>query len=82
MKYRPYLAQLEGSWLRRAEAYDAWTIPAGFDWPAVAGLSAEARERLARAAPGTVGQARRLPGLTPAALGLVLVHLRRVGAAP
>ena len=51
----------------------------GFTFRAVRGLSAEATERLERARPTTVGQARRLPGITPAAVGLLLVHLKRTG---
>ena len=39
----------------------------------------EAAERLGRVRPETVGQARRLPGMTPAAVGLLLVHLKRTG---
>jgi tRNA uridine 5-carboxymethylaminomethyl modification enzyme len=75
-KYAGYVKQAGAAWLRRAEAYDGWQIPEdfGFDVP---GLSAEVRERLTRIRPATVGQLRRLPGVTPAAVGLLLVHLKR-----
>ncbi len=78
-KYAGYIAQAEAAWFRRSDAADAWRIPEGFRFQAVRGLSAEATERLERARPQTVGQARRLPGVTPAAVGLLLVHLKRTG---
>jgi tRNA uridine 5-carboxymethylaminomethyl modification enzyme len=78
-KYQGYIAQAEAAWFRRSEASDAWRIPEGFTFRAVRGLSAEAMERLERARPPTVGHARRLPGMTPAAVGLLLVHLKRTG---
>jgi tRNA uridine 5-carboxymethylaminomethyl modification enzyme len=78
-KYQGYIAQAEAAWFRRSEASDAWRIPEGFTFRAVRGLSAEATERLEKARPATVGHARRLPGITPAAVGLLLVHLKRTG---
>ena len=76
-KYAGYIAMAEAQWARRGDAHDGWQIPAGFAFTAVHGLSAEVRERLTRAQPTTVGHARRLPGVTPAAVGLLLVHLKR-----
>ncbi|MGF1525648.1 MAG: tRNA uridine-5-carboxymethylaminomethyl(34) synthesis enzyme MnmG, partial [Candidatus Competibacterales bacterium] len=52
-------------------------LPLELDYRAVAGLSSEVRERLARARPTTLGQASRLPGVTPAAVSLLAIHLRR-----
>jgi tRNA uridine 5-carboxymethylaminomethyl modification enzyme len=78
-KYQGYIAQAEAAWFRRSEASDAWRIPEGFTFRAVRGLSTEATERLEKARPATVGHARRLPGITPAAVGLLLVHLKRTG---
>ena len=60
--------------LRRDEAI---SIPADFDYHAVGGLSAEARDVMIRQRPQTIGQANRLPGLTPAAVVAVLRHLKR-----
>ena len=54
-------------------------IPEGFDYAAVRGLSAEVQQKLARVNPQTVGQAQRIPGMTPAAISLLLVHLARGG---
>ncbi len=76
-RYAGYVKQANAAWTRRLDEHDRWQIPAGFAWAEVPGLSTEAREKLSRLAPTTVGQARRVPGVTPAALSLVLVHLRR-----
>jgi tRNA uridine 5-carboxymethylaminomethyl modification enzyme len=56
-------------------------IPADLDYAAIAGLSAEVRQRLARLRPTTLAQAARMEGITPAATMLLLAHLRR-GRAP
>ncbi|MEE2565365.1 tRNA uridine-5-carboxymethylaminomethyl(34) synthesis enzyme MnmG [Hyphobacterium marinum] len=53
-------------------------IPAGLDYAAVGGLSNEAREKLERARPDTLGQAARIEGVTPGALTAVLAHLKSV----
>jgi tRNA uridine 5-carboxymethylaminomethyl modification enzyme len=47
----------------------------------VSGLSREVREKLIALRPFSLGQAARIPGVTPAALSLLAVHLKRVGAA-
>ena len=45
------------------------------------GLSNEARQRLAEARPDTLGQAARIPGITPAAISILMIHLKRRGRA-
>ncbi len=52
-------------------------IPADFDYAALAGLSAEVRQKLETLQPATLAQASRMEGITPAALMLLLAHLRR-----
>jgi tRNA uridine 5-carboxymethylaminomethyl modification enzyme len=52
------------------------TLPAGLDYVAVQGLSTEIRQKLSRIHPATLGQAARIDGMTPAALTLVLAHVR------
>jgi tRNA uridine 5-carboxymethylaminomethyl modification enzyme len=52
-------------------------LPADFDYRAVRGLSAEVCEKLVAIQPATVGQAARISGVTPAAISLLLVHLRK-----
>lgn len=78
VKYEGYIAQAARAAAREAEVWDSWEIPQGFDYRGVRGLSREAVEKLEAHRPGTVGQARRVPGLTPAAVSLVLVALKRV----
>ena len=60
--------------LRRDESM---VIPADLAFTAIGGLSAEAQDILSKARPETIGQANRLPGLTPAAIVAVLRHLKR-----
>jgi tRNA uridine 5-carboxymethylaminomethyl modification enzyme len=57
-------------------------IPADFDYAAVSGLSAEVRQRLAALRPATLAQASRMEGVTPAAVMLLLAHLRRAPGRP
>ncbi|MGV3624544.1 MAG: tRNA uridine-5-carboxymethylaminomethyl(34) synthesis enzyme MnmG [Archangium sp.] len=76
-KYAGYVKQANAAWTRKGDVHDAWKIPEAFSFATVRGLSAEAVEKLQRAQPDTVGHARRIPGLTPAAVSLLLVALRR-----
>ena len=63
--------------LRRDEAV---AIPADIDYGAMAGLSNELKEKLALTRPATLGQAARVDGMTPAALGLILAGIKRRGS--
>jgi tRNA uridine 5-carboxymethylaminomethyl modification enzyme len=72
--YSGYL-EAQTSAIRRLHQHDGLRIPQGFTFAQVRSLSYEMIERLERAQPSTFGQARRLPGLTPAALSQLLVHL-------
>ena len=54
-------------------------IPAWVDYTLVRGLSNEVRQKLQTQKPSTIGQAARIPGVTPAAISLLLVHLKKVG---
>jgi tRNA uridine 5-carboxymethylaminomethyl modification enzyme len=60
---------------RRLHQHDLLKIPANFSFRRVSSLSHEIVERLERARPQSFGQARRIPGMTPAALANLLVHL-------
>jgi tRNA uridine 5-carboxymethylaminomethyl modification enzyme len=79
VKYEGYIVMAARAAAREAEAWDGWRIPADFTYGEVRGLSAEAVEKLEKVRPATVGQARRIPGLTPAAFSLLLVALKRSG---
>ena len=76
IKYAGYLDRQREE-IERARRNEDTAIPTGFDYAAVRGLSAEVAQKLARVRPGTVGQAQRIPGMTPAAVSLLLVHLAR-----
>jgi len=54
-------------------------IPASFDYEAISGLSREVREKLSSVRPHSLGQASRIAGMTPAALSLLSIHLKRSG---
>lgn len=74
--YGPYLARQEAERVL-LEREEALTIPAEIDFAEIAGLSNEMRDRLRRSRPATLGGAGRLPGITPAAIAALAVHLRR-----
>nr|MCU0765105.1 tRNA uridine-5-carboxymethylaminomethyl(34) synthesis enzyme MnmG [Burkholderiaceae bacterium] len=75
-KYAGYIARQRDE-VARHEAHESTRIPDSLDYTQVRGLSFEVRQKLAAARPETVGQAARVPGVTPAAISLLLVHLKR-----
>lgn len=77
-RYAGYLDR-ERHEAQRLIRYGAAPIPEECDYGAIDGLSNEVRQRLSEARPATVAQASRIPGVTPAAVSLLLVHLRRRG---
>jgi tRNA uridine 5-carboxymethylaminomethyl modification enzyme len=81
-RYAPYVEQAEAALRRQGGAFDSLSVPEGFDFEAVVGLSTEVKERLKRAQPTSFAQARSLRGVTPAAATLLLVHLRRASNVP
>jgi tRNA uridine 5-carboxymethylaminomethyl modification enzyme len=64
----------------RNEAHEATRLPSDLDYRAVRGLSFEVQQKLAHQRPETIGQASRISGVTPAAISLLLVHLKRRAA--
>lgn len=64
--------------IERQRAQEGHAIPGDFDYGHVSGLSTEVRQRLESARPATIGQAGRISGVTPAAVSLLLVHLKRL----
>ena len=78
LKYEGYLLQAQRAAKREREAGEGWRIPESLDWRTVRGLSKEAIDRLEAVRPRTVGQAREIPGVSAAAVSLVLVHLERL----
>ena len=61
----------------RALAYESLKLPADLDYAQVSALSFEVRQKLTRHRPETLGQASRISGVTPAAVSLLLVHLKK-----
>jgi len=80
IKYQGYIdrQQLE---VQRGLDYDQLPIPTDIDYPSVRGLSIEVRQKLEAQRPETLGHAARISGVTPAAISLLLVHLKRGMAA-
>jgi tRNA uridine 5-carboxymethylaminomethyl modification enzyme len=75
-KYAGYIdKQIEE--VERAASYEQLALPAGLDYGQVAALSHEVRQKLSRHRPATLGQASRISGVTPAAISLLLVHLKK-----
>ena len=74
LKYAGYIAQQERQVARLLES-DRRPLPAGFPYFEIPGLSTEARQKLARVQPATLGQAARIPGVTPAAIAVLDVYL-------
>jgi tRNA uridine 5-carboxymethylaminomethyl modification enzyme len=74
--YEGYISrqQLE---INRQRDQESKKLPVDFDYSCVRGLSTEVREKLSRVRPHSVGQAARIPGVTPAAISLLLIHLKR-----
>lgn len=79
VKYAGYI-QKQSEDVERQRAQEELAIPADFDYDQVPSLSMEARQRLKQARPATVGQAARVSGITPAAVSLVLIQLKRLQA--
>jgi tRNA uridine 5-carboxymethylaminomethyl modification enzyme len=75
-KYAGYLDRQRDE-IERSRRHEDTAIPQGFDYDSVRGLSAEALLKLKAATPTTIGQAQRISGITPAAISLLLVHLKR-----
>jgi tRNA uridine 5-carboxymethylaminomethyl modification enzyme len=63
--------------IERQRRHEETPLPPDFDYGQVRGLSNEVRQKLCAARPATLGQASRIPGVTPAAVSLLLVHIRR-----
>lgn len=81
VKYAGYIDRQSAEVVRTAR-HEQSRIPEQFDYASVAGLSNEVRSKLAEHRPETLGQAGRIPGVTPAAVSLLLIHLRKQGQMP
>jgi tRNA uridine 5-carboxymethylaminomethyl modification enzyme len=77
-KYAGYV-QRQHAEVERSRRYENAVLPAELDYAGVAGLSNEVRQKLQAHRPQTVGQAARISGVTPAAVSLLLIHLKKRG---
>ena len=77
VKYAGYIARQQNE-VVRMESHETTRIPVALDYDRVRGLSNEVRQKLVAQRPETIGQASRMSGITPAAISLLLVHLKRV----
>jgi len=75
-KYAGYIAR-QADEVARRKGSESLALPADIDYCGVRGLSAEVQQKLNFHRPGTIGQASRISGITPAAISLLLVHLKR-----
>jgi tRNA uridine 5-carboxymethylaminomethyl modification enzyme len=75
-KYAGYIERQKDE-VERAAHYEHLKLPAELDYMQVGALSIEVRQKLAKHRPETLGQASRISGITPAAISLLLVHLKK-----
>jgi tRNA uridine 5-carboxymethylaminomethyl modification enzyme len=78
-KYDGYLSRQQDE-INKALKHESTQLPIDLDYTGVMGLSNEVRQKLQDVRPATIGQAGRISGITPAAISLLLVHLKRVQA--
>jgi len=81
VKYEGYIERQRAEVERRREL-EALRLPEDLDFASVRGLSIEVQQKLTRYRPETIGQAARISGVTPAAISLLLVHLKRGSRRP
>ena len=78
-KYAGYIERQQDE-IARLRASENVVLPAELDYNAIAGLSKEIQHKLSQARPQTLGQASRIPGVTPAAVSLLMIHLKKRSA--
>jgi tRNA uridine 5-carboxymethylaminomethyl modification enzyme len=79
-KYQGYIERQREE-VAKTTAHETLPLPAGIDYRVVRGLSIEVQQKLNQHKPETLGQASRIQGVTPAAISLLLVHLKKARAA-
>ena len=75
IKYEGYIRR-DMETLEGVRQNEAWKIPVDLDYGSIPGISTEIRERLTKTRPETLGQASRLPGITPASVATLLIYLK------
>jgi tRNA uridine 5-carboxymethylaminomethyl modification enzyme len=77
-KYSGYISRQQTE-IDKQRRHEQTTIPADLDYQTVHGLSSEVKEKLSKQRPTTIGLASRIPGVTPASISLLLVHMKKTG---
>jgi tRNA uridine 5-carboxymethylaminomethyl modification enzyme len=75
-KYSGYIDRQQEE-IERAQRFENTPLPADIDYDQVHGLSVEVRQKLLMTRPATIGQASRIPGVTPAAVSILMVHMKK-----
>ena len=75
-RYDGYLQRQEDE-ITKSKKHETMSLPAAIDYSLIQGLSNEVRQKLIDVRPQTIGQASRIPGMTPAAVSMLLVHLKK-----
>ncbi|MGY0218608.1 tRNA uridine-5-carboxymethylaminomethyl(34) synthesis enzyme MnmG [Endozoicomonadaceae bacterium StTr2] len=75
-KYQGYIDR-QADEIEKLRRHEATKLPTDFDYAAITSLSNEVRQKLIEAQPETLGRASRIPGVTPAAISLLLIHLKK-----
>jgi tRNA uridine 5-carboxymethylaminomethyl modification enzyme len=78
MKYAGYITRQLAE-IEQRRQHDETRIPEKLDYDAIKNLSNEVRQKLIAIKPATIGQASRIPGITPAAISIVLIYLKKCG---
>lgn len=78
VRYAGYVSR-QADDVQKSQRNEKTSIPGDFNYTGVAGLSAELQEKLSHTRPQSIGQASRIPGMTPAAISLLLIYLKRKG---
>jgi tRNA uridine 5-carboxymethylaminomethyl modification enzyme len=81
VKYEGDIARQQQE-VERQQAQESTALPTDIDYDKVAGLSVEVKQKLMRVRPATLGQASRISGVTPAAISLLMIHLKRIRKTP
>lgn len=75
-KYSGYIERQHNE-IKRSQRHEQSLLPAGIDYDQIHGLTAEVKQKLKTVTPATLGQASRIPGITPAAVSILLVYLKK-----
>ena len=76
MRYAGYIKR-ENERIEVAKRQEGWLIPSGFKYEEVQGLRTEAREKLIKIQPETLGQAGRISGVNPSDIAILTIHIKK-----